>query len=428
MTLDINQVLVRRLHSAFTIRTGPSFYSESENRLEEKILVLNNQSVQKIRGIWKTFDLALGIPEIDKQHLWLIAILVDLEEKLEGGNGAKLQESFSSALTKTLDYTLEHFALEEKLLESINFDKLGQHRLQHSRFIMALRRRARENVTEDFRQAGLDLLKNLKKWLFRHILGEDKAYAEAAKDMMSLETQEWMQNRLEHSPYRDEIEVLYSLVVHSEEQEISAEFKNVGEDNLKAISELWYRYRLRTGIAIVDMQHLWLLQLLVKTDKLYKQKLRQEINNNSLSRQLKNAITETIEYIREHFNTEEAIMHHFHFIGEKNHIKQHESFNMLINDLAERSEKEEMEAISLLLQDLKEWLISHIAIEDKKLFYFFRSRLGDVNDFVRQMNQEGKIHIWKDAVTIYKLLVDYEDISMNQHPRPHSHSHGTGVR
>lgn len=383
-------------------------------------MLLNERSIQKVRGIWKTFDLSLGIPEIDKQHLWLIAILVDLEEKLENDAASHtMGESLASALTRTLDYTMEHFALEEKLLENIGFDKLGQHRLQHSRFIAALRRRARENVTEDYRKAGLDLLKNLKKWLFRHILGEDKEYAESAKEHMTIELQEWMRNRMEFSPYRVEIENLYAQVILSPKQEIPAEFKSVGEDNLKAISELWYRYKLKTGIAIVDMQHLWLLQLLVKTDKLYKQKLRQEINNSALGIQLKEAIHETIEYIHEHFNTEEAIMHHFHFIGEKSHIKQHENFNLLISDLVDRSEKEEMEAISLLLQDLKDWLISHIAIEDKKLFYFFRSRLGDVNDFVRKMNHEGRIHIWKDAVTIYKLLVDYEDISATHSHGPH---------
>ncbi len=374
--------------------------------------MLKESAIQKIRGVWKTFGLSLGIPEIDKQHLWLLAILVDLEDKLEKGNISEWEESFSTSLTKTLDYTMEHFALEEKLLEQIGFDKLGQHRLQHIRFITALRKRARENVTEDFRKAGLDLLRNLKKWLFRHILGEDRAYADLAKMKMNPEIHESMQLRLDLSPFRDEINTLYSNIVLSPKQDIAIEFKNIGEDNLKAISELWHRYKLKTGIAIVDMQHLWLLQLLVKTDKLYRKKLKQEIDGESLSFQLKHAIRETIEYIKDHFETEEAIMHHFHYVGEKGHIKQHEKFNLIINDLVDSSEKGELESISLLLQDLKEWLISHIAIEDKKLFYFFRSRLGDVNDFVKRMNQEGKIHIWKDAVTIYKLLVDYEDISI----------------
>ncbi|MEI1277144.1 hemerythrin family protein [Leptospira venezuelensis] len=367
--------------------------------------------IEKIRGIWKTFDLSLGIPEIDKQHLWLIGILADLEDKLESGTRSELETTFTNALSKTLDYAAEHFALEEKLLESIGYTKLGQHRLQHMRFLTALKNRVRKNFEGNFEHAVLELLKNLKKWLFRHILSEDRQYVDLADINITQEISSLLNERLRSSPHAKEIEDLYAAVVYSSKQTVSKEFNVIGEDNLKLISDLWYRYRLKTGIAIVDIQHLWLLQLLVKTDKLYKQKLKQEIGSKDLSLELKKAIQETIEYIREHFSTEEAIMHNFRYIGERNHQKQHENFNILISEMIERSEKEELESLAILIQDLKDWLVSHIAIEDKKLFYFFRSRLPEVNEYVRNLNREGKIHIWKEAVMIYKLLVEYEDIT-----------------
>ncbi|TGL60837.1 bacteriohemerythrin [Leptospira sarikeiensis] len=385
--------------------------------------MFDQRVIEKIRGIWKTFDLSLGIPEIDKQHLWLIGILADLEDKLESGTKSELEVTFNSAINKTLDYASEHFALEEKLLESIGYTKLGQHRLQHMRFITALRNRARKSFEDDFEHAVSELVKNLKKWLFRHILSEDRQYVDSAQIHISDQITDWMQRHLQASSYADEIEKLYDIVVHSGKQEVSSEFKSLGEENLKLISDLWYRYKLKTGIAIVDIQHLWLLQLLVKTDKLYKQRLKQEINADDLSFQLKEAIHETIEYVREHFNTEEAIMHNFHYIGEKSHQKQHERFNILINDIIDRSEKEELESLAILIQDLKDWLVSHIAIEDKKLFYFFRSRLPEVNEYVRNLNREGRIHIWKDAVAIYKLLVDYEDITVEKSHQNRSPKH-----
>ncbi|PJZ24146.1 hemerythrin [Leptospira hartskeerlii] len=367
--------------------------------------------IEKIRGIWKTFDLSLGIPEIDKQHLWLIGILADLEDKLESGSRSELEATFTTALSKTLDYASEHFALEEELLESIGYTKLGQHRLQHMRFLTALKNRVRKNFEGNFEHAVMELLKNLKKWLFRHILSEDRQYVDLADVNITQEVSSSLNQRLRSSPHSREIEELYASVVYSTKQTVSKEFNVIGEDNLKLISDLWYRYKLKTGIAIVDIQHLWLLQLLVKTDKLYKQKLKQEIGGEYLSLELKNAIQETIEYIREHFSTEEAIMHNFRYIGERGHQKQHENFNILINDMIDRSEKEELESLAILIQDLKDWLVSHIAIEDKKLFYFFRSRLPEVNEYVRNLNREGKIHIWKEAVMIYKLLVEYEDIT-----------------
>lgn len=352
--------------------------------------------------------MALNIPAIDKQHIWLIGMIVELEDDLEFADPVSMENNFTRTLTRALDYTIEHFSLEEKVLESINYQKLGQHRIQHTRFIAVLRRRARERVTGDYKKAALNLLRNLRTWLFQHILSEDRAYLDVVH-MHYDEIKDWMDSQFVNSPHSDEVEDLYRQVMNSSDTSKEFEFQTIGEDNLRIISELWFRYKLKTGIAIVDMQHLWLLQLLVRTEKLHRQRLKQEIKNEVLTSRIKEALTATIDYIKEHFSTEEAIMRRFSFHNTNSHIKQHRDFNGIINDLILRSRNDDTDAISKLLQDLKEWLISHIAVEDKKLFYFFRSRLGEVNEYVRELNQQGKIHIWKDAVSIYRLLVEYEE-------------------
>ncbi|EPG73575.1 hemerythrin-like metal-binding domain protein [Leptospira fainei serovar Hurstbridge str. BUT 6] len=369
---------------------------------------MKESTVGRIRTIWQTFDMALNIPAIDKQHIWLIAMIVELEDDLESADPVSMESNFTRTLTRALDYTIEHFSLEEKVLESINYQKLGQHRIQHTRFIAVLRRRARERVTGDYKKAALNLLRNLRTWLFQHILSEDRAYLDAVQIHYD-EIKDWMNAQFLNSPHSDEVEDLYRRVMSSSGMGREFEFQTIGEDNLRIISELWFRYKLKTGIAIVDMQHLWLLQLLVRTEKLHRQRLKQEIKNDVLSGRIKEALTATVDYIKEHFSTEEAIMRKFSFHDTNSHIKQHRDFNIIINDLIQGSRNDDTDAISKLLQDLKEWLISHIAVEDKKLFYFFRSRLGEVNEYVRELNQQGKIHIWKDAVSIYRLLVEYEE-------------------
>ncbi|EQA45484.1 hemerythrin-like metal-binding domain protein [Leptospira broomii serovar Hurstbridge str. 5399] len=369
---------------------------------------MKESTIARIRTIWQTFDMALNIPAIDKQHIWLIGMIVELEDDLEFADPVSMENNFTRTLTRALDYTIEHFSLEEKVLESINYQKLGQHRIQHTRFIAVLRRRARERVTGDYKKAALNLLRNLRTWLFQHILSEDRAYLDVVH-MHYDEIKDWMDSQFVNSPHSDEVEDLYRQVMNSSDTSKEFEFQTIGEDNLRIISELWFRYKLKTGIAIVDMQHLWLLQLLVRTEKLHRQRLKQEIKNEVLTSRIKEALTATIDYIKEHFSTEEAIMRRFSFHNTNSHIKQHRDFNGIINDLILRSRNDDTDAISKLLQDLKEWLISHIAVEDKKLFYFFRSRLGEVNEYVRELNQQGKIHIWKDAVSIYRLLVEYEE-------------------
>ncbi|PJZ70579.1 hemerythrin [Leptospira perolatii] len=354
--------------------------------------------------------MALNIPVIDKQHIWLIAMIVELEEDIESETPYRLEENFSRSLTKALDYTLEHFSLEEKALELMNYPKLGQHRVQHMRFIGVLRRRARERMAGDYRKASLNLLRNMRTWLYQHILSEDRAYLDAftlnyekVKDAIELQ--------FNTSPHREEVEELYNIITYSPVSVEPEDLPTLDDDNLKLISELWHRYRLKTGIAIVDMQHLWLLKLLVKLEKMHKQRLKQQIGSDEVSPKIKEALAATVDYIREHFATEEAIMRQFHFHGTMTHLKQHRGFDRLISELVLHGGENDFDAVSKLLQDLKEWLISHIAVEDKKLFYFFRYRLGEVNDYVRKLNQEGRIHIWKDAVHIYRLLVNYEEVS-----------------
>ncbi|PNV72570.1 bacteriohemerythrin, partial [Leptospira inadai] len=90
---------------------------------------MKDSTIVRIRTIWQTFDMALNIPAIDKQHVWLIAMIVELEDDLESADPVSMENNFTRTLTRALDYTIEHFSLEEKVLESINYQKLGQHRI-----------------------------------------------------------------------------------------------------------------------------------------------------------------------------------------------------------------------------------------------------------------------------------------------------------
>jgi hemerythrin len=81
-------------------------------------------------------------------------------------------------------------------------------------------------------------------------------------------------------------------------------------------------------------------------------------------------IHSALEYVRTHFSTEEQIMEKIEYPGLAHHKKEHESFihQILIN--AKDFEEGSMRAPAVLAKYLKEWILSHIAIEDKQYYYY----------------------------------------------------------
>jgi hemerythrin len=119
-----------------------------------------------------TNDLSVGVPVIDGQHKTLVNILNELHDAMKLGNGERVTRAL---LYKLLDYTREHFAAEEKLMEAAGYPELQEHRLQH----VALTAKVVDLVTrldEGGCSLNVDLLFFLRDWLQTHIVRQDKAY------------------------------------------------------------------------------------------------------------------------------------------------------------------------------------------------------------------------------------------------------------
>lgn len=75
-----------------------------------------------------------------------------------------------------MDYTMNHFIVEEELFDRLGYPESAAHKKYHNRFteqVMSLldRHEAGEVV-------GAEALELLKDWLTHHILKVDKAYVE----------------------------------------------------------------------------------------------------------------------------------------------------------------------------------------------------------------------------------------------------------
>ncbi|MCP4937163.1 MAG: bacteriohemerythrin [bacterium] len=118
-------------------------------------------------------ELSVGIDIIDKQHMILMRAINLLALAIEKNSERELLE----AIFKTLaDYTVTHFAYEEKLFDHFDYPQSIEHKKDHQ----ALRDKV--SVLKDRFDAGEDnlgpqVLKFLVEWLTKHILGKDKRYA-----------------------------------------------------------------------------------------------------------------------------------------------------------------------------------------------------------------------------------------------------------
>ena len=83
-------------------------------------------------------------------------------------------------------------------------------------------------------------------------------------------------------------------------------------------------------------------------------------------------IKEAAEYVRTHFNTEEQLMTKYNYPDYKNHKVEHETFIVeILNSVKEFQEGKQF-VPNKFVRYLRDWLLQHIAISDKKYTPFIK--------------------------------------------------------
>jgi hemerythrin len=124
--------------------------------------------------VWQD-DLNTGVEVIDHQHMRIVEMLNHLHVTQKSMERVAVGE----VIDELIDYTLSHFAFEEELMEEAGYPFCAAHKRVHEVFIKRvseyrMRFESGEDITDDLRNM-------LSRWLFNHIRGDDKAYAEHVK-------------------------------------------------------------------------------------------------------------------------------------------------------------------------------------------------------------------------------------------------------
>lgn len=116
---------------------------------------------------------SVKVKEIDGQHKKLVDIINELHDKMKEGKGKQVLEKL---LNELLDYTVLHFAFEEKLLNTNNYPDYKNHVKLHSDLIDEVKAFRKKHDSGNA-MLSLELMDFLKRWLVEHILNSDKKYS-----------------------------------------------------------------------------------------------------------------------------------------------------------------------------------------------------------------------------------------------------------
>lgn len=117
-------------------------------------------------------ELSVGVETLDDQHRHWLDLVNRLHDALLAG---RADSELQSILAAVRDYTREHFAEEEGLMERHAFPGLEGHRRVHRFFLAQLPPDLGTGPAAT--KISLDLLRSMKDWLIDHIQRMDQAYA-----------------------------------------------------------------------------------------------------------------------------------------------------------------------------------------------------------------------------------------------------------
>jgi hemerythrin len=117
-----------------------------------------------------SLNLSVGIDFMDADHRKLMELLTELHDLVGTGQG---QAAMVEKLDELIDFTEQHFRLEERLMEENAYDEFEQHRQLHELLLQEVAE-LRQHLTVGEKNAGHEVMDFLKDWLMRHILESDK--------------------------------------------------------------------------------------------------------------------------------------------------------------------------------------------------------------------------------------------------------------
>jgi hemerythrin-like metal-binding protein len=138
------------------------------------------------------------------------------------------------------------------------------------------------------------------------------------------------------------------------------------------------------GVRPIDDQHMELIRL---TNKLFSSCMAGQKRGGSA---FLDAIHEAVEYTGYHFGTEEKIMERINYPDYAKHKKEHTDFVREVYIKVEEFKTGKMLAPLQFVYFLRDWVLHHIAVSDKKLgdYLLLLKRNGDLQRMTLRIRRD----------------------------------------
>ncbi|MCS6983603.1 MAG: hemerythrin domain-containing protein [Leptospiraceae bacterium] len=348
--------------------------------------------VQEVRDWWSRTNAYLAIPYLDTQHLWLARLILQMEHALKQAQDEDFQKLYLEFLGQAKRYAQRHFRVEEELMGKFHYPALSSHQKRHQNFIAAL-----DNLSQrNFRKENIFVLyRFLRQWITTHILKEDRHFASffARRRLSINEFFEWYSRKEGNELSREEKE-FYREVLGDMHHIVDLKPERVEE-----VRKIFTSLRLELKVPIIDIQHLWLIKLVVDLD--YSLKERGQVRNELFSA----ILMDLFRYVKEHFYAEECLMEALSYEAFKEHQDKHRQFvkNLEIQYKIFGDALQERLGVTLL-KDLRSWLYTHIALDDRRLGRYIQEHREKSALVSKKLLQDKKITLRPAQIALYKAV------------------------
>jgi hemerythrin-like metal-binding protein len=359
---------------------------------------ITGEVVGKMRRFWREHDFTMGIDLLDAQHMWLIALVFHIENLLKAA--VRDDPQIEGVLSECVNYAQTHFRAEEALLHAAGYPIEQAHVMQHRNFTANI-----QNLIANTEGNAVNLGKFLQNWLVQHIKKDDIAYRDFLKQSdfdANAYFQSIVASSSEFNLTPQQLE-LHAAIVQNNEI-----VPGVSDVVLAEIRRLWRSFSIRLYVPMIDMQHLWLIKMVVELEVSLKEEYEKRTHL------LTEMLPEVKRYVHEHFSAEECMMEKLGYDLRVAHKKQHAAFVKTIESHNADYIAGTRSAATLLVRDLKDWLLSHILIEDAKFAKLCREKNAEALQVSKQLITEKTVQFKKAQILLYQYVTGQAGASLRR--------------
>lgn len=342
---------------------------------------------------WTDAHLSLGVEIIDAQHLWLVGLLYKMEIMQNYKDPNVRLAKMTAYARELLNFLKKHLDLEHRVITAAEMPRSQQIIQEQLSFWERLQTAFKLN-----QEGGINspeaFVELFKSWLERHIKEED-AHWKLHLSKKHFNPSDFV--RAVVVDIEEEAESPHALLYRQliVAQEVIPGIRKAVLDDLFL---LWKRFDVCTKIPLIDMQHLWLFKMVVEVEGML------HISFDERRAHLEKVLGELIEYVGVHFASEEGLMEKVGYATFRSHRKLHDDFRRTVYKLKDEYYSGNHHALSGLVSLLRQWLLTHIVIEDSKFARFCSGEIEKTVVASRQLIREKQIKIPRDQVLVYSYI------------------------